>query len=254
MMKMRRGCKFGLNVTLMGPIQLICHSYVVEKITGHEFMKNVCLSITWGYIACTDPFLGCSPPSGEVEGLREAGGYDLGARGWTIVSRRIQIPLCNLKNDPILTNLSRDGAKEVVTAYYRAIGGRPLKPTPEPAKKGPGRKRKSIGEPKLTPAPTPPTETKRRRKSAAAKENSVKETNAKENNAETPALTEDNSDGEGNWVPNFKNWDEELGTVDTIIRDTEGPGLSALLLWKNGKKSRVTLETCYEKCPKKVSQ
>lgn len=157
--------------------------------------------------------------------------------------------LCNSKDDPILTNLFRDGAKDIVTAYYRAIGGRPLKPAPEPAKKGPGRKRKSIGEPKLTPAPTPPTENKRRRKSAA------KENNVKEKNAETPALTEDNnSDGEGNWVPNFKNWDDELDTVDTIIRDAEGPGLSALLLWKNGKKSRVTLETCYEKCPKKVSQ
>lgn len=86
-------------------------------------------------------------------------------------------------------------------------------------------------------------ETKKRRKSAA-------QTKA----SETPALTEDDSENEEqtNWIPKGKNWDKELDAVDTIIRDPESQGLFVLLLWNNGKKSRVSIETCYEKCPRKV--
>ncbi|KAJ5506507.1 Chromo domain/shadow [Penicillium expansum] len=50
----------------------------------------------------------------------------------------------------------RDGASEVVTAYYKRIGGRPKKDEEKPAAAKPGRKRKSMGEPKLakdSPAP-----------------------------------------------------------------------------------------------------
>ncbi|KAJ5785111.1 uncharacterized protein N7503_010323 [Penicillium pulvis] len=138
----------------------------------------------------------------------------------------------------------KDGAQDILAAYYKKIGGRPKKPLPQtPVKAGPGRKRKSMGEPKEEPAEAPKTETKRRRKSAA-------QTMA----SETPALTEDGSedDDQTNWVPKGKNWDKELGAVDTIIRDPESQGLFVLLLWNNGRKSRVSIETCYEKCPQKM--
>lgn len=151
----------------------------------------------------------------------------------------------------VLMDDSRDGAHDILAAYYKQIGGRPKKPSPRkslpqtPVKAGPGRKRKSMGEPKEEPVEAPKPEIKRRRKSAA-------QTMA----SETPALTEESSenDDQTNWVPKGKNWDKELDAVDTIIRDPESQGLFVLLLWNNGKKSRVSIETCYEKCPRKVSQ
>ncbi|KAJ6095755.1 hypothetical protein N7486_006501 [Penicillium sp. IBT 16267x] len=143
----------------------------------------------------------------------------------------------------------KDGAQDILAAYYARIGGRPKRPSPQkplaqtPVKAGPGRKRKSMGETKEEPVEALKPEIKKRRKSAA-------QTKA----SETPALTDDSSENEEhtNWVPKGKNWDKELDAVDTIIRDPESQGLFVLLLWNNGKKSRVSIETCYEKCPRKM--
>ena len=143
-----------------------------------------------------------------------------------------------------LMNDYREGAKEVLAEYYKQIGGRPKKAAAKPGpKSGPARKRKSMGDAKSAAPAAAPAETKKRRKSAPKA------------STETPTLTEDNTDGEGesNWVPKGNNWDKDVDTVDTIIRDPGNNGLYALLLFNNGKKSRVSIETCYDKCPKKVS-
>lgn len=134
----------------------------------------------------------------------------------------------------LLTLACREGANDVLEEYYKKIGGRPQKPAPKP---GPGRKRKSTADSKsVTPSATPATEPKRRRKSAKAEE--------------TPVETDLEMD---DWVPKSNNWEKELESVDTIIRDPETNGLYAFILWKNGKRSRVSIESCYEKCPRKVS-
>jgi chromobox protein 1 len=136
----------------------------------------------------------------------------------------------------------------VLDAYYKKIGGRPDKPAEKPAEKGakgPGRKRKSMAEKKETPAATP-TETKRRRQSAPKNE-SKDDVKADVN---TPAESED--DEPSNWVPKSQNWDKEVQSVDTIIRDTNDQGLYALLLWTNGKRSRIHIQSCYERCPMKM--
>lgn len=54
------------------------------------------------------------------------------------------------------------------------------------------------------------------------------------------------------WVLHSQSWDSEIQTIDTIIRDAETGNLIVFLSWNNGKKSRVSLETCYERCPMKV--
>lgn len=151
--------------------------------------------------------------------------------------------LANLKN-----HLSREGAEEVLKAYYKKIGGRPEKPAGKPEKgaKGPGRKRKSMAEKKEEPTATTTTETKRRRQSAGKNE-SKDDIKAEAN---TPAETED--DEPSDWVPKSQNWDKEVQTVDTIIRDANDQGLYALLLWNNGKRSRIHIQSCYEKCPMKM--
>ncbi|KAE8135799.1 hypothetical protein BDV38DRAFT_121937 [Aspergillus pseudotamarii] len=119
-----------------------------------------------------------------------------------------------------------EGAKDLVEEYYRVQGGRPEKP-----QRG---KRKSMTGPKQTPEKSEP---KRRRKSRA----------------EAATETPDDDDGDlPDWVPRSKNWENEVQTVDTILRDAETSSLIAYLHWKNGKKSKVSLETCYEKCPRKM--
>jgi chromobox protein 1 len=122
----------------------------------------------------------------------------------------------------------REGAKDLVEEYYRVQGGRPEKPQP--------RKRKSTTAPKQTPEKTQP---KKRRKSRA---DTATETPDNDDDADLP-----------NWVPKAKNWEGEVKNVDTILRDPETTNLIAYLHWKNGKKSKVSLEMCYEKCPRKAS-
>lgn len=118
--------------------------------------------------------------------------------------------------------------------YYKQIGGRPQKPA---AKPGPGRKRKSTGDSKsVTPSAPSATEPKRRKRSTKTED--------------TPVETDLEMD---DWVPKSNNWEKELQSVDTIMRDPETNGLYAFILWKNGKRSRVAIESCYEKCPRKVS-
>ncbi|KAE8151206.1 hypothetical protein BDV25DRAFT_98645 [Aspergillus avenaceus] len=120
-----------------------------------------------------------------------------------------------------------EGAKDIVEEYYRVHGGRPEKP-----QRG---KRKSMTGPKPTPDKS---ESKRRRKSRA--------------DASTEPPEKDDDSDLPNWVPRSKNWENEVVTVDTIMRDPETSGLIAYLHWTNGKKSKVSLETCYEKCPRKM--
>ncbi len=52
------------------------------------------------------------------------------------------------------------------------------------------------------------------------------------------------------WMPKSKNWEKEVKVVDTIVRENDG--LVAYLHWNNDKKSKVSIETCYEKCPRKM--
>jgi chromobox protein 1 len=86
-----------------------------------------------------------------------------------------------------------------------------------------------------------PAEPKRRRKSRA--------------NAETTGSTETpeaEADDVPDWVPRSKSWEKEVDRVDTIIRDSKTNSLIAFLKWTNGKSAKVSIETCYEKCPRKA--
>ncbi|KAL4895212.1 hypothetical protein BDV59DRAFT_161207 [Aspergillus ambiguus] len=117
-----------------------------------------------------------------------------------------------------------DGAKELVEEYYQSIGGRPEKTQ--------RRKRKSVGAPKQKPDKA---QSKRQRMS------------------QTPANDTNYHDDLPDFLPKkLKNWEDYVVGVDTIIRDQESQSLIAYLHWKNGKKSKVSIDTCYDKCPRKM--
>ncbi|KAJ9319957.1 hypothetical protein DTO027B5_9067 [Paecilomyces variotii] len=119
-----------------------------------------------------------------------------------------------------------DGAKEAVDEYYAKLGGRPEKPS---------RKRKSLNEAKATPEKATQKKPRKSRGTASAE----------------PAASEENDDVP-DWVPKSKNWEKDILKVDTIMRDPDTGSLMAYLHWNNGKKSRVSIEQCYEKCPMKM--
>ncbi|GAD97568.1 heterochromatin protein, putative [Paecilomyces variotii No. 5] len=120
-----------------------------------------------------------------------------------------------------------EGAKDALDEYYAKLGGRPEKPTV-------GRKRKSLNEAKATPEKTTQKKPRKSRGTASAE----------------PAASE--NDDVPDWVPKSKNWEKDILKVETIMRDPDTGSLMAYLLWNNGKKSRVSIEQCYEKCPMKM--
>ncbi|CAG7941156.1 unnamed protein product [Penicillium salamii] len=133
-----------------------------------------------------------------------------------------------------------EGASEILNAYYKSIGGRPERASEKPK---PGRKRKSMGDASsksATPSKAAAPPAKRGRKSAAAK---LAE-------AETPDSSVAPEDDQG-WLPKGK-WDKDLKEVSTIQQGRHGEGLFAYLLFNNGKTARVSVQACYDKCPRKM--
>lgn len=113
----------------------------------------------------------------------------------------------------LLTPSYREGAKDLLDEYYHLQGGRPQPSQPQP------KKRKSIGESKVTAQKAEP---KRRRKSKGPE-----------------TTTAGGKDGDiPDWVPKTKSWENEVVEVDTILHDHDFSGLFAYLHWTNGKKSQ----------------
>lgn len=130
-------------------------------------------------------------------------------------------PFDHPRKRPLTLNHS-EGAQEVVDEYFEKIGGRPEKPT---------KKRKSTGTAATSTPDKPPA---KKGKKARASTNGTPEQDIPD------------------WVPKSQSWDSEIKSIDTIVRDHETGNLIVFLDWNNGKKSRVSLETCYERCPMKV--
>ncbi|KGO69197.1 Chromo domain/shadow [Penicillium italicum] len=132
-----------------------------------------------------------------------------------------------------------DGARDIVTAYYKRIGGRPKKDDEKPATEKPGRKRKSMGSSKLAKASPAPaaSEAKRQRRKSVPKETKQASPSSEENGTQ--------------WLPKGKNWDKDVKEVDTIVREGDA-GLMAWLEFNNGHKAKLSVQACYEKCPLKM--
>ncbi|EEH09509.1 heterochromatin protein HP1 [Histoplasma capsulatum G186AR] len=119
-----------------------------------------------------------------------------------------------------------EGAADVVKEYFSIIGGRPEKPS---------KKRKSIT------GSTPTHDTSIVKRSKKSRDSEANGTPEIENNV-------------ADWVPKTKNWDSQVKSIDTIMRDPPTGNLFVYLNWNNDKKAKVSIQQCYEKCPQKMLQ
>ncbi|KIW16430.1 hypothetical protein PV08_06482 [Exophiala spinifera] len=54
---------------------------------------------------------------------------------------------------------------------------------------------------------------------------------------------------EQDWTPSGKDWEPQVDKIDTVERNASGT-LMAYILFKNGKKSKVTMDKVYQHCPR----
>ncbi|RPA96739.1 hypothetical protein L873DRAFT_1791521 [Choiromyces venosus 120613-1] len=119
-----------------------------------------------------------------------------------------------------------EGAKEILQAYYNAIGGRP------------------------TLESSPVVKGKRGRLSSGSTPAAVKA--VKRAKTSTPAATTKNGKeaspaGGEPWNPPKGSWEEEIICIDTIEKTDKG--LVCYVQWQNGRKSQHEISTVYRKCP-----
>ncbi|KAJ9624357.1 hypothetical protein H2204_010810 [Knufia peltigerae] len=56
------------------------------------------------------------------------------------------------------------------------------------------------------------------------------------------------SNNEQEWTPSAKDWEPQVDKIETVERNEAGT-LVAYILFKNGKKSKVTMDKVYQHCP-----
>lgn len=221
-----------------GQLFLTKRSYVVEDILDHAWLDDVYPHHSASL--CRE----ANQLQGTLKLLVKWKGYDkIKDRTWEeedgLMYVHILVGLRDLLR-AFIDKHHREGARDVVIAYYKRIGGRPGKEELQPAAAKPGRKRKSMGDStlaKASPAPAA-SEAKRQRRKSIPKETSEQASPSSEENGIQ-------------WLPKGKNWDKDVKEVDTIVREGDA-GLMAWLEFNNGHKAKLSVQACYEKCPLKV--
>ncbi|KAJ9498828.1 hypothetical protein H2202_005504 [Exophiala xenobiotica] len=112
-------------------------------------------------------------------------------------------------------------ARKILANYHKAIGGAPGATSIKRSQSRQSLKAQSSADD--TPEP------KRRKK-----------------NGESAASPETEA---GTWTPKGDNWEAQVDKVETIERNQAGQ-LTAFVLFKNGKKSIVSMEKVYAHCPR----
>lgn len=167
------------------------------------------------------------------------------------------------------------GARGVLEAYWKKIGGKPVRPakaTTVSASKKRGRA-STASETKTTPRKEPKERKdpvpKRQRQSLGRNPKEEKEVKAEVGEASddgeddktpepVPGYIEVGSDDWRPPKPTAGAWDKHIQAVDTIEKDDAGK-LWAYLLWTQQNadgyfyRNKAKLETCYVACPQRVS-
>ncbi|KAJ9607243.1 hypothetical protein H2200_008315 [Cladophialophora chaetospira] len=112
-------------------------------------------------------------------------------------------------------------SRKVLAAYHKKIGGPPQLPLKRPKSK------QSL--------------------CAAASSEDLPATKRQKRNG---AKDEDVQDDLGTWLPKGNHWEDEVEKVDTIERNEETDQLMAYVKFKNGKRTKITMDMVYKHCPR----
>lgn len=209
-----------------------------------------------------------------MEGLRESQWAHLGSGG-TVRVRNSHITLrvlCKAITDENIYS----GARGVLEAYWKKIGGKPVRPGKAATTVSTSKKRgraSTASETKTTPRKEPKERkdpvTKRQRQSLGRTPKEEKGVEAEADEASddgeddktpepVPGYIEVGSDDWRPPKPTAGAWDKHIQAVDTIEKDDAGK-LWAYLLWTQQNadgyfyRNKAKLETCYVACPQRVS-
>lgn len=131
---------------------------------------------------------------------------------------------------------SNSGSRDILAAYHRKIGGAPQPPTGDELKKK--KSTKSLRDDSMASAtddsPAPPAKRQKR------------------NKQDEPHESEEDEFNFGNWMPKGNNWEKDIREIQTVERDEKTNDLFILMVFKNGRKSRVKNRTVREKCPQRL--
>lgn len=168
------------------------------------------------------------------------------------------------------------GARGVLEAYWKKLGGKPVRAPKAAATVSTSKKRgraSTTGEAKVTPRKEPKERKtpvpKRQRQSLARTTKEDKEEKVEVGQAAIDQAEEDKTPepvpgyievGTDDWrppKPTAGAWDKHIQAVDTIEKDDTGK-LWAYLLWTQQNadgyfyRNKAKLETCYVACPQRV--
>lgn len=127
-------------------------------------------------------------------------------------------------------------SRDLLAKYHHSIGGYPQ---PEAASSTKQKRSKSNARDSAASAtegsPIPPPSKRQ-----------------KQTKAEDGETSDVDESAFGSWVPKGPNWDSEIKTIETVERDQASNDLYILLLFKNGKKSRVKNGLMRKKAPQSL--
>lgn len=131
------------------------------------------------------------------------------------------------------------GSRDILAAYHHQIGGAPQ---PDAEDKGSTLKgkhsKKSLRQDSMASAtedsPAPPTKRQKRQK-----EDEV-------------AHSDEDDNMFGTWTPTSSSWEKAIREIQTVERDEKSGDLYILMIFKNGRKSRVKNNLVRNKCPQRL--
>lgn len=69
---------------------------------------------------------------------------------------------------------------------------------------------------------------------------------------EDAAGDQDDADIFGSWVPTGNSWEKSIKEIQTVERDEKSGDLYVLMIFKNGKKSRIKNNLVRSRCPQRL--
>lgn len=128
-------------------------------------------------------------------------------------------------------------ARDLLAAYHHSIGGEPAAEDEGATSLKKKSSRKSLRQDSM----------------ASGTEDSAAPPSKRQKRKQEDAASDDDDDaGFGNWMPTSSSWEKSIKEIQTVERDEKSNDLYILMIFKNGKKSRIKNSLVRNKCPQKL--